>query len=342
MSGLVRPSRRPLGASTNGAAAPKPSREQQRTTSNEAAIAALGLRFGKGGVEAALKHPDFAPPKATEFYTREAYKRMKNEPAAVAAALAREAARKAEEQRVQAEKRDAQTTDALDLTRAGDEHYVDLHFQDVLVGTQSTDALSELQEGMYHSLFEQTSEARRKEMARAFQLASWRGLTARAKAAGKTARGNEEVKAQAQRIFDVSVSTSTISHAVTRDEEPRYAETRPSWAVEQSAHSACRPFSANGRRVLVHRQPPRVGKPVLSSSQAEVSPRGRPRYVPEEIVTQIIRMVRRLRQLLCPVYRHTVINYLMSGLSTHKASLNFAREAEEGAGAAGGGGLRVR
>ena len=177
---------------------------------------------------------------------------MKNEPDAVAAALAREAARKAEEQRVQAEKRDAQTTDALDLARAGDEHYVDLHFQDVLVGTQSIEPLSELQEGMYHSLFEQTSEARRKEMARAFQLASWRGLTARAKAAGKTARGNEEVKAQAQRIFDVSVSTSTISHAVTKDRDTLRA--RPSGAVEQRSTLAAL-FSANGRRVLVHTPP---------------------------------------------------------------------------------------
>ena len=254
MSGFVRPSRRPLGASTNGAVAPKPKREQQRRTSNEAAIAVLGGRFGKGGVAAALKHPDFAYPLATEHYTRRALERMQEEPDAIAAARAREAARRTEEQRVQAEKRDAQSEDAIDLARADDGDYVEQHYVDLLLDAQSTAELSELQEGMFHSLFAKTSEARRLEMARAFQLVSWRSLTARAKAASKSARGNEEVKAQAQRIFDVSVSTSTISHAVTRDEEPRYAETRPSWAVEQSAHS-CRPFSANGRRVLVHRHP---------------------------------------------------------------------------------------
>ena len=47
-------------------------------------------------------------------------------------------------------------------------------------------------------------------------------------------------------------------------------------------------------------------------------------------MTQIVGMVRRLRQLLCPVYRHTVINYLMRGLSTHTASLRFARVGADG------------
>lgn len=182
--------------------------EERRQASNRCAVAVLGGRFD-GGVKEALQHDDFVG--ASRHYVDEALKEMRQQPEAVAAAKAAEAARLEEEVAAAA----AERTDALDMERSGDVEYVEeMLSMQLLVAAEAGTALSKTEVQAWSEFFTRMDGETLRRASYRFQCACWAGIVARA--SEKAPRGNGAVKELAEAIFGEKAAWSikSIANAV--------------------------------------------------------------------------------------------------------------------------------
>jgi len=181
-------------------------KEDRQLVSRRAALAVLGGRFA-GGVKEALEHPDFHP-VATRYYTDEYLREFSSNAEIVAAAKAAEEQRLAEEEARAAEER----AGSLDLQRSNDSEYVaELFSNTLLIAAEAGVQLSKAEVQQWAALFAQSDADTLRDMAYRFQLASWSGVVERA--AGKQARGNEQIRARAVELFGEKAAWSARSVA---------------------------------------------------------------------------------------------------------------------------------
>lgn len=190
--------------------------------SNRAALAVLGGRF-KGGVLAALSHPDFAG--SSRHYVDNALAAMRKQAGAEQAAVAAEKQRRAEvEAAVERER-----TDALDLQRKDDAEYVAECFSHkLLVAAAAGTELSSAEVQRWATLFGATDQATLRDMSFQFQRTSWAGVVERA-AGDKQPRGNAAIKGQAAMLFgeENAWSPRSITDAVKEGKEEPGETGRP-------------------------------------------------------------------------------------------------------------------